>query len=424
MYEKSRRDQWEIFLEVAGNISNNTPEPRQSHEPSGSAPRPSVASVATNTSSNLKSISRDPFVEVSQIMDLLQNEGTLPITRQIEISFRLQLSLSRFRSLVEPLQTLFHLILMKASNVPVYVFMAIGDFYSRLKKRQEALEVYSVASQKIDHLDIPLKFVVYTNIGHCYYQRGTYVESLKFYETAYVGRKNILSERHCRTIESLVNMIDANIALRQHSELLRLYDKIFPGQDLVPEVPLVTTLYIQCFRRESYAKERDPYKKWHMADCMQITLKRCLEIYSEVALDMAYFAVSIGHAHRHRSIAVDCYRVSAQVYRQKGRVRDSLKCQYWIARQFLKLGQFSDAKQLLKEIYAEQQEFLPSNHEDTRATNFLLRKVSFILDTCHFENPPRLSRTCSNCDLQLISFSSNNASINLNIRQHRYPAEI
>lgn len=65
--------------------------------------------------------------------------------------------------------------------------MTVGDFYERLEKFQEALEVYLAVSKKVDHLDVPIKFEIFATLGHLFSQLNRYEEALKAYETAFAG---------------------------------------------------------------------------------------------------------------------------------------------------------------------------------------------------------------------------------------------
>ena len=94
-------------------------------------------------------------------MDLLKGQIPSPVGHQIESCLRLATCLRKTRVLIDPLKVLFQLILRKASIVPMCVLMLIGEFNKECDKFQEALEVYTAASEKLNHLDVPLKFRIY-----------------------------------------------------------------------------------------------------------------------------------------------------------------------------------------------------------------------------------------------------------------------
>lgn len=99
----------------------------------------------------------------SRIRHLLSNEGSLPVHRQIELYLRLNSVLRKARVLVDPLKILFELILSKTSKIPVYALIVVADFYSRVDKDQEALEV--AAAKKVEHVDSRIKFDLYENMA-------------------------------------------------------------------------------------------------------------------------------------------------------------------------------------------------------------------------------------------------------------------
>jgi len=67
--------------------------------------------------------------------------------------------------LTNPLKMLFRIILQKSHVIPVYVLLAVGEFYFRLKKLDEALEVYRVAFAKVETQETLIKFVILYKTG-------------------------------------------------------------------------------------------------------------------------------------------------------------------------------------------------------------------------------------------------------------------
>ena len=60
--------------------------------------------------------------------------------------------------LTDPLKMLFRIILQKSHAIPVYVLLSVGEFYLRLDKWGEALEVYRAAFTKVKAQEIPIEF--------------------------------------------------------------------------------------------------------------------------------------------------------------------------------------------------------------------------------------------------------------------------
>src|SRR3979490_2401032 len=77
---------------------------------------------------------------------------------------RLHFHLRHVRVLTH-LKTLFRIILQKAAIIPTYLLVATGGFYSIIGKPEKALEAYRAALAKVVGQEIPIKFVILTNIG-------------------------------------------------------------------------------------------------------------------------------------------------------------------------------------------------------------------------------------------------------------------
>ena len=133
----------------------------------------------------------------------------MSVAHQIELCLRLSTSLRKFRMLIDPLKGLFHLILREASCIRVYALMLIGEFYLKLEKFQEALEVYNAASKKMIHLDVPLRFAIHEAMGHCYDRLDSYVDALKSCEKALSDYERLLGIRHRDTLRTLEEMGDS-----------------------------------------------------------------------------------------------------------------------------------------------------------------------------------------------------------------------
>ena len=135
-------------------------------------------------------------------MDLLEGQAPLPVSHQMESCLRLATCLRKTRVLIDPLKVLFRLILRKALIVPVFALILIGEIYKKCNKLQEALEVYTAASEKLNHLNLPLKFRIYDSMGVCYKKLGLSMEALRSYKKAFSGNETFLVEstmKHSKT---------------------------------------------------------------------------------------------------------------------------------------------------------------------------------------------------------------------------------
>ncbi|MCJ1236648.1 hypothetical protein MMC14_004630 [Varicellaria rhodocarpa] len=186
---------------------------------------------------SLENYSKDPPAEVSKLIQLLNNHTTLPSGRQIEIMLRLQSSLRKIHFMIDPLRILFQLLLRKASSIPVYALMAVGDLYWRLDKYREALEVYTAALKKLEHLEAPIKYRVHRVMGTSQYcLEEAQKDAGHSFEVAYRGFKKLLEDRNNDTLQCLYWMGVSKTQRCEYKEALTVYNRMMAGQNSVPEL--------------------------------------------------------------------------------------------------------------------------------------------------------------------------------------------
>ncbi|KAI9856968.1 MAG: hypothetical protein M1813_008684 [Trichoglossum hirsutum] len=139
---------------------------------------------------------------VSQIMDLLNSGTALPLHRQVDMILRLQSHLLKARILTDPLKKLFRIILQRAPIIPVYVLLAIGTFYRRLGKSEEALEVYRAALAKMENRDVPIKITILASIAHVLDDQERYEEAEAMYRQTLEAGERLLGREHADTLSS------------------------------------------------------------------------------------------------------------------------------------------------------------------------------------------------------------------------------
>ncbi|KAI2785503.1 hypothetical protein F4815DRAFT_452933, partial [Daldinia loculata] len=66
---------------------------------------------------------------VPTMVKICNQNSVLLAPKQVELFLRLQYYIQRAKTLTDPLELLFCLILQNARNVPVYALMIIGGFY-------------------------------------------------------------------------------------------------------------------------------------------------------------------------------------------------------------------------------------------------------------------------------------------------------
>jgi tetratricopeptide (TPR) repeat protein len=140
---------------------------------------------------------------LSHISNALIHNPTLPLHRQIDVLLRLGTHLQRVKVLTNPLKMLFRIILQKSHAIPVYVLLVVADFYYRLDKWEEALEIYRGAFVKVEGQETQLKFVILNNIGKSLSQQEHYREAESILRRCLEWRERVLGEDHKDTLMSI-----------------------------------------------------------------------------------------------------------------------------------------------------------------------------------------------------------------------------
>ena len=327
--------------------------------------------LETNSQNSTPTIN-DPSATVSRVMDLLKGQTSLTVAHQIEIWLRLSMSLHKTSVVIDPLKILFRIILRKASGIHVFALLAIGDFYRRLEKFQEAVEVYSVASRKMNHLDVPLKFRIHFDMGYCYTRLGSDTEALRSYESAFSGQEIHLGRRHFDTVKTLYWMIVVNDWMGRYTEVLKLSDKVCTEQEFVPELNLGRNLFLHTRRHSAYLHVGNHERAAHVEESIRATLNLFHETYGNDDAIPPNISIDLGDAHDYLGeydIALKLFRQGSEAYKKTQRSnRDTLHAQYRVASTFAELGRIHEAKDLLETVLAKQQSLLGSNHRNVRWT--------------------------------------------------------
>jgi tetratricopeptide (TPR) repeat protein len=98
---------------------------------------------------------------------------------------------------------LFRIILQKSHAIPVYVLLVVTDFYYRLDKWEEALEVNRAAFAKVEAQETQLKFVILNNIGKSLSKQEHYREAESIHRRCLEWRERVLGEDHKDTLWSI-----------------------------------------------------------------------------------------------------------------------------------------------------------------------------------------------------------------------------
>lgn len=182
-----RTEQWKLFLDLFLNDNLNADAGKDI--------------VPESQSRTLQTVSSGPS-SLSHILNALNSNSTLPLHRQVDMLLRLQSHLQYVRVLTDPLKMLFRIILQKAPIIPVYVLVAIGAFYFKMNKLEEALEVFRAGLAKVASQEIPIKFVITTWTGCILGQQKKYVEAEAIFWQTLKAKERLLGKEHKETLQS------------------------------------------------------------------------------------------------------------------------------------------------------------------------------------------------------------------------------
>ena len=361
----------EILLGLINDSESDTHGQTQSRETTEIVPEPCAIDVPQTRIHSSTSSSKHLADTVAPIRTLLNAQTSLLVAHQIEILLRLQSSLRKTRVLIDPLKVVFKLILMKASGISVYVLIAIGNLYYELEKFDEALEVFTAAVKKVDHLDVPLKFKIYMDIADCYDMLSVSIEALRFYEIAFLGRRILLGDRHQDTLYCLSCMIWQNYYLSQDREMLRLYEQICDGQDSVPELSIADNIELQQLSMEVYSKIGDRVKAAQTKEYLKANMRRYDDSCRLGTKELEDGLYAAGWAYHYMHVydrALESFQLALNAKMYAGDKRMTLLIQYGIARSYETLERYEEAKELYELVYAEQLKVYGSGHRETRLT--------------------------------------------------------
>jgi tetratricopeptide (TPR) repeat protein len=145
--------------------------------------------VSESESPTQQIISNGP-ANLSRILTALNSNSGLPGHRGVNIFLRLQYHLRHAKVLTDPLKMLFRIILQKAPIIPIYALLVIAEWYCRIEKLEEALQVYRAALAKVGGQEIPIAFNISASIGRILVLQKRYEEAEVIYgQTLKLGQQ-------------------------------------------------------------------------------------------------------------------------------------------------------------------------------------------------------------------------------------------
>ena len=318
-------------------------------------------------------------ISISRIGRLLKSQGSLPLSHQVEVFLRLTSALRKTRVLVDPLKMLFQLIMSKASRISVYVLTPIADFYLRLGKYQEAFEVYSVVSKRLDHVETGMKFWTYDQLALCCWNLDLIEESLKYNESALNGWQTLLGTRHDDTLRALIYTMDSQASLGLHRETLDLYDKFFQGEDFISDLDVTYNLQFQKRRYRAYLIINEGQRAHDMALCIEETLKAYQAKHGAGSDTRSTVHVQIREANYllgHFDPALKAAELAFETSKKTRGLnhRRTLDAQKWVAMINRNLGLDEVADHIFEDYLARTRIVFGSNDRHTKNAEYLHRE--------------------------------------------------
>ena len=208
-----RTERWRNLLDLTEDVKPN--------------PDPEVASIVFRK--DLKESSDAVF----QILNLLNSHTILPLPRQVDVILKLQFHLRRVKILNDPLRMLFGVILQVADKIPVNVLLAIGTFYNRLNKSEDALKVYSAALTKVENQETHIKFVILHNIGSALSKQEKYEAAEEMYRQAIEGDEKAIGKEHASTLISVHWLGNTLYSQGKYEAAEEMYRRAIEGREKV-----------------------------------------------------------------------------------------------------------------------------------------------------------------------------------------------
>jgi tetratricopeptide (TPR) repeat protein len=157
--------------------------------------------VSESASPTQQIISNGPD-NLSRILTALNSNSGLPVRRGVNIFLRLQYHLRHAKVLTDPLKMLFRIILQKSPIIPIYALVVIAEWYCRIEKLEEALQVYRAALAKVGGQEIPLTFNISASISRILLLQKKYEEAEVIYRQTLKLGQQLLGRENEDTLQS------------------------------------------------------------------------------------------------------------------------------------------------------------------------------------------------------------------------------
>ncbi|KAK6354394.1 hypothetical protein TWF730_008801 [Orbilia blumenaviensis] len=169
-------------------------------------------------------------IAVSQIMNLIRKGGISSQFDKLNLFLKLAAHLGRARILTDPLKLLFDAILAIAPRIPVPVLYRIGDFYERVGKAVEALEVYYKALHKTECTKGVMRCYILRDIASILSDQGKYFNAEVMLRQAVEEAEEIRGQENLLTLQLVDGLGLALSNQRKYTEAERMLSRAMDGK--------------------------------------------------------------------------------------------------------------------------------------------------------------------------------------------------
>jgi hypothetical protein len=225
-----RTRQWRSLLEILQKASPDGHDTRQStssmemvHGDHHDSPQSEDLLQNAINPSMLPALAQMPtprgqVLPLAPLLGFLRTTAAIPLHRQVDMLIRIQSYLQTVKVLTDPLKLLFRIIISKAAIMPVLVLVVIGEFYFRVNKLDESLEVAYAALKKLDGQETPMKYLITGKIARIFRKRRKYQEAERVDRQTWLGMRSILGQDHKDTLRAASNLCSTLEHLGRYEE--------------------------------------------------------------------------------------------------------------------------------------------------------------------------------------------------------------
>ena len=224
-------DRWRLILDTFQLLEPDLPA---SHPESSSTPAVVLGS---------RHVPRTGPQDITHIVDGLGNNLILPLDQKVNMVLGLQSYLSRVNVLTDPLKMLFQMILRSASAIPIYGLIAIADFYEKVNKLEEALDVYRAALERTEDKEMRIRPDILNWVGGILRRQGKPKDAEAAYKRGLKDGEKVWGVDHAITLVYANNLADALYRQDKFDEAEVLFRRVLTGREKALGADHLDTLY-------------------------------------------------------------------------------------------------------------------------------------------------------------------------------------